>query len=270
LILGGAFDILHSNRASLLASLDQAMEQGELFREFKDQPQLFQDKIELDATYTVIDDISKMKRLRDEKELFGFYISSHPLADYRNRLEEQGYLSMKQAFKKTGKRNIRSVVVVQAIKTIRTKRGDTMAFITISDETGEMEAVIFPDLYREVNRFLEEEMLIYIKGKLESRNNTIQWLLSVIEPFTEQLIQKKESAQKQRLFIRYPKDEHYDNMLFIQSIADMYPGKVPIIVYHEEVRETYQLKQSYHVSAEEKCLAALRDRFGKSNVVFGE
>src|SRR5699024_2817201 len=49
LILAGTFDILHSNRASLLASLDQAMEQGDLFREFKDQPQLFQDKIDLDV-----------------------------------------------------------------------------------------------------------------------------------------------------------------------------------------------------------------------------
>src|SRR5699024_8054739 len=55
-ILGGTFDMLHPNRASLLASLDQAMEQGELFREFNDQPQLFQDKIALEATYTEIED----------------------------------------------------------------------------------------------------------------------------------------------------------------------------------------------------------------------
>src|SRR5699024_2508469 len=82
LILAGAFDILYDNRASLLASLDKAIEQGELFREFNDQPQLFQDKITIEYSYMDIDDFSKMKRLDDEKELFGFYISTHPLVDY--------------------------------------------------------------------------------------------------------------------------------------------------------------------------------------------
>lgn len=269
-ILAGAFDIFRSNRASLLASLDQAMEQGELFREFNDQPKLFQDKISLEATYTDIDDFSKMKRLADEKELFGFYISSHPLTDYRSKLADNGYVTMKGASQKIGKRNIRSVVVVQAIKTIRTKRGDPMAFLTLSDETAEMEAVVFPDLYRDVHRFLEEEMIIAITGNVESRNNALQWLLSGIKPFTEELLGNKQKKYKSRLFIRYPKNDHEVNIQTIQTVAKSFPGDIPIIVYHEDVKETYQLHHSYNVSADVKCLTALRERFGEKNVVLGE
>src|SRR5699024_2018613 len=51
LILAGAFDELYDNRASLLASIDTAMEQGALFREFSDVPSLFEDKLELETAY---------------------------------------------------------------------------------------------------------------------------------------------------------------------------------------------------------------------------
>lgn len=270
LILAGAFDILYDNRASLLASLDQAMEQGELFREFNDQPQLFQDKISLEDSYMDIDDFSKMKRLADEKELFGFYISTHPLVDYRKQLSRRGYINLNESMREIGKRQKQSVVVVQSIKTIRTKRGDPMAFLTISDETSEMEAVVFPDLYREVHRFLEEEMMIEITGKIESRNNTPQWILAKIEPSTGDSFQKEGQDTDKRLFIRYPKNEHHIKIQVIQSIAKSYPGNIPIIVYHEEVKETYQLHESYNVSADEDCLFALRKRFGEKNVILGQ
>lgn len=270
LIVAGTFDMLHSNRASLLASLDQAMDQGELFREFNDQPDLFEDKIALEASYTEINDFSKMKRLADEKELFGFYISSHPLADYRKHLQENGYVTMNEAAKKVSRRNIRSAAVVQAIKVIRTKRGDPMAFVTLSDETGEMEAVVFPDLYRDVNRFLEEETIIVLTGKIEMRNNTLQWLLSEIHPFEERLLEERQSSPAGRLFIRYPKTEHKANMKSVYSIAQEYPGKTPIIIHHEDVKETYQLHPSYAMSANENCLRALKKKFGEPNVVLGK
>src|SRR5699024_9396579 len=134
----------------------------------------------------------------------------------------------------------------------------------------EMEAVVFPDLYREVHRFLEEEMIIKVTGKIESRNNTVQWLLSVIKPFKEEMLLSKSKNNKKRLFIRFSKDEHYAGIQLIQSIAAKYPGKIPIIVYHEDVKETYQLHQSFDVSADEDCLSVLQARFGETNVVLSK
>lgn len=270
LIMAGTFDKHHSNRASLLASLDQAMEQGELFREFYGQPDLFQDKIALETRYTDIEDFGQMRRLADEKELFGFYISSHPLADYRRDLKQNGYICMDESPQKVGKQNIKSAAVIQAMKVIRTKRGDPMAFITLSDETDEMEAVIFPDLYRKVNRFLEEETIIMITGKIEARNNGLQWLLSDIQLFSDQSLPEKRSRQAERLFIRYPKKEHAQNLQVIKTIAGAYPGKTPIIIYHQEVKETYQLHSSYSMSANENCLRELKKTFGEANVALDE
>src|SRR5699024_2898897 len=65
LVMAGAFDEVYGNRASLLASIDQALEQGELFKEFSGQSSLFQDKLDLEENYVAIEDFSLMKKLAD-------------------------------------------------------------------------------------------------------------------------------------------------------------------------------------------------------------
>ncbi|MEC5421948.1 DNA polymerase III subunit alpha [Virgibacillus sp. C22-A2] len=265
LVLAGAFDETYANRASLLASIDQAIEQGDLFREFNDQSSLFQRKIELEANYVEIEDFSQIKKLSDEKELLGTYISSHPLKKHRQILRENGYISLKNAESLIGKRNIKSTGVVQAIKTIRTKRGDPMAFITIGDETGDMEAVLFPELYREVNRWLTEEMIIMFNGKIEQRNNRTQWLFSEVSQFDK--LQLKTNKKNQRLFIKLTEENSEQALNQLKTIASDYPGSTPIIIFHEEQRKTYQLANDYYLNPSYDCLEALTDYFGKRSVV---
>ncbi|OZU89737.1 DNA polymerase III subunit alpha [Virgibacillus indicus] len=265
LIMAGAFDETHSNRASLLASIDQAMEQGDLFREFNDQVSIFQDKIELEESYVSIEDFSQAKKLADEKELLGIYVSDHPLKSHRDKLRGNGFVTLKNAEKLTGKRNIKSAAIIQNIKTIRTKRGDPMAFITVSDETGDMEAVLFPDIYRDVSRWLNEEMLVMLEGKIESRNNRIQWLLSEIGTFDEDRLK---SVQQSRLFIKLTGQNSETALEKIKTIANLYPGNISIIIHHEKQKKTYQLANNYSINANYECLQAFRSYFGKENVVF--
>lgn len=264
LIMAGAFDETYPNRASLLASIDYAMEQGELFREFADQPSLFQDKMDLVATYVEIEDFSLMKKLADEKEFVGIYISSHPLANYREKLRGNGYVTLSQSNAKSGKRSINSAAIIQAIKTIRTKRGDPMAFITISDETSDMEAVIFPDVFRDVKRWLKEEEIVFIKGKIEARNNKHQWLIQEINQFNEEELETKNN---QRLFIKFSEKNSEDVLLILKEIASKYPGATPVIIHREDKKKTYQLASEYFMEVTNGCLRELRNYFGGANVV---
>ncbi|ASN05011.1 DNA polymerase III subunit alpha [Virgibacillus necropolis] len=264
LIMVGAFDDTYHNRASLLATIDHAMEQGELFREFADQPSLFQDKMDLEVTYVEIEDFSLMKKLADEKELVGIYISSHPLASYREKLRMSGYLTLNQANRMVGKRNVKSAVIIQSMKTIRTKRGDPMAFVTIGDETSEMEAVIFPDVFREVNRWLNEEVIILITGKIELRNNKNQWLVQEIHQFNEEDVKAKAN---QRLFVKFSEQNSEKVLLNMKEIAINHPGNTPVIIHREDKKQTYQLASEYFMEATRECLQELKGYFGEANVV---
>lgn len=264
LIIAGAFDPLYPNRASLLASLDQAMEQGELFREFSDQADLFQEKIELEVNYEAIEDFSVVRKLADEKELLGIYVSSHPLKEYREKLRANGVVSLKNAKKLIGKKHIKSAAIVQALKMIRTKRGDTMAFLTLSDEAEDMEAVVFPDLYRDVNQWLEEEMVVQFTGNITTRNNRVQWVLSEVTPFDQQVLNQKQTA---RLFIKLTEQDNEAALHVLKEAADKHPGRTPIIIYDPNKKQTYQLANDYRIQPNSECLKHLRQYFGKENVV---
>lgn len=265
LILAGAFDETYGNRASLLASIDQAVESGELFREFTDQPSLFQDQLDLEPNYVDIEDFTQIKKLSDEKELVGIYISSHPLVQYRNQLRENGYISLNHAETIETSKSYKSAVIIQGIKTIRTKRGEPMAFLTVSDETEDMDAVVFPELYRKESRYLVEEELIFISGKIETRNGKKQWLLSSIEPFDENKLDKE---VKQRLFIKTTEQTSKEALPVILKIAKVNPGSTPVIIYYEEQKKTYQLSKDYFIHVNRDALNSLIDYFGKSNVVY--
>jgi len=264
LIMSGAFDETYPNRASLLASIDQAIEQGELFREFSGQSMLFQNQIELEADYMSLEDFSQLKKLADEKELLGMYISSHPLKEHRKLLRANGYISLQQAINLVGKRNIRTAAVIQTIRIIRTKRGERMAFLTIGDEQTEMDAVVFPDLFRETSRFLEEEMVVMIRGKVEARNNKLQFVIEQLNLFEEEELTTQPA---QRLFIKSTGHGSADVLKMIKQTAIKYPGSTSVIVYDDDNKQSYQLTDAYTLHPDKHCLNELNDYFGKENVV---
>src|SRR5699024_6357319 len=264
LILAGTFDELYANRASLLASIDLAMEQGTLFREFSDMPRLFQNELELENTYVEIEDFTKMKKLAEEKELVGFYLSNHPLSEHRKQLRANGYISLNHASRLVGKRNIRAAATIQAVKTKRTKRGDPMAFLTLSDEKKEMEAVVFPDLFRKTKRWLGENKLIFLRGNIESRNNQIQFIVNEIKPFD---LKELKEIPDRRLFIKLVNQSSDEALLFIKKLALKFPGKTPVIVYHKSSNRTYQLSSEFYIHPTYDCMQSFYDYFTKNNVV---
>lgn len=264
LIRAGAFDGLHENRASLLASIDPAIEQGVLFREFNDESSLFRGAIELEASYVEIKDFSPVRKLTDEKKLLGVYVSSHPLKNYRGKLRANGFVTIANAEKLQEKNNVQSAVIVQSLKTIRTKRGDPMAFMIIGDETGDIEAVIFPELYRKISRWIEEEMLLFVRGKIESRNNRVQWLLGDISAFDAEALTQ---AKHCRLFIKLTEKRTEEALNWLRHTAAKYPGNTPVIIYHEASKQTYQLASEYFITPDRACMQLLKDYFGGSCVV---
>src|SRR5699024_12708145 len=68
LIRAGVFDSTYNNRRSLLDSVDQALEQAMLFKEFHEQPSLLEEQIDLRPQYADVEDMDLLEKLQDEKE----------------------------------------------------------------------------------------------------------------------------------------------------------------------------------------------------------
>jgi len=262
LILAGAFDEVYNNRASLLATIDPALEKAELFGEFSDQTSFFMEEGHSHEAYVKMEDFSQFNKLAYEKELLGIYVSSHPLSGYRVRLQHNGYISFREANQYTGRRNIKSAAVVHGLKKIRTKRGESMAFLDLGDENANMQGVVFPDLYRNVSRWLEEGMLVLINGKIEWRNDQLQWVITDIRPFNEEL-----EDQEAILFIQLTNQKEAEALSLLKEAAEKFPGKTPIIIYNAKKKQSYRLAASFSVDAMDACIRFFHTYFGNENVV---
>ena len=77
--------------------------------------------------------------------------------------------------------DVKAVFAIQGIKQIITKNNTEMAFLQIYDDSGKMDAVLFPDTYRRYKRVLTEGEIYLGRGKTEIRNNRIQFIINNME-----------------------------------------------------------------------------------------
>ena len=143
-----------------------------------------------------------------------------------------------------------------------------MAFITVSDESGEIEAVVFPALYREVNPILNESQIICVEGKVSFHDNAKQITVDNISSIDLENITKKVPSF---LYIKVTKEKHQKEVLsFLEDVANDNPGETMIILFNEYEKKTFKLTDDYHVKYNETVLKELKSYFGNKNVVFSK
>jgi DNA polymerase-3 subunit alpha len=154
LVQCGAFDSLHSARASVWASIDSALERAASLQRDRavGQESLFgglSDGAGLDAPKLVdAADWGERERLSFEKELLGFYVTGHPLSSVAPLLARFTDMTALTAIGK-GNREIRAGGLLTGLRETRTKRGQRMGFGTLEDLEGTFELVIFSEPFEQ-------------------------------------------------------------------------------------------------------------------------
>ncbi len=105
-----------------------------------------------------------------EKELLGLFVSGHPLDAFKDKLETIGTTIEGIKTLKEGQIAIAGGIV-EDIRAILTKKGDKMAFVKLTDMTGTLELVLFPEVFFASKEFFEApDRCIKVKGKISERN----------------------------------------------------------------------------------------------------
>jgi DNA polymerase-3 subunit alpha len=185
LIKIGAFDEL-AGRDELLLSLDRMMKFSADHHHASDigQMSLFGggdvsagDALTL-SHVPVEKQTPSREKLRWEKELVGLYVSEHPLNALVDKIKHLPNLKFSEALRREGEQvNGRSVAIaglVVAIRPITTKKGDTMAVVTIEDLQGNIDCVLFPRTWSDYQKFVGENRLVIIRGKADTSRGDIQ------------------------------------------------------------------------------------------------
>ncbi|MBI5400716.1 MAG: DNA polymerase III subunit alpha [Candidatus Yonathbacteria bacterium] len=105
-----------------------------------------------------------------ERELLGLYVSGHPLDHHRDKLEKIGNTVVGIKKLKDGAVAVAGGIV-EDIRHTLTKKGDKMAFVKLTDTTGTIELVLFPEAFFAHKEFFEiPDRCIKVKGKISERN----------------------------------------------------------------------------------------------------
>jgi len=182
LVKCGACDCLGRNRAQLWSVLDEAAGMAQRRQKEKEQKQLSMFEMIAETTgeddgfdivYPDIGDWDQKERLANEKECLGFYITGHPLDNYRQILKSCTNITAAGVLAATAERDVLIGGTVAGLKQITTKKGDPMAFVTFEDQTGSIEIIVFTDVYRQARPLLQGEQPLLVKGRLaiESENS---------------------------------------------------------------------------------------------------
>lgn len=115
------------------------------------------------------DPASGYKKLQWEKETLGLYVSSHPLAGLRKYISKKARLIDSLNGDDVG-RKITVAGIVEQSKILHTKKGESMAIVTIEDPTGKMEAMFFPRTYAQFKETIEKpDSILVMAGTLDQR-----------------------------------------------------------------------------------------------------
>jgi DNA polymerase-3 subunit alpha len=186
-IKAGALDGFKIHRASLCAALDDALEQGSSLQKHLDENQpSFSDLLgggdstfnQRKITYPDKERWPRLEELKYEKDTIGFFVTGHPLDDFQSELDRYTTMTVGECLTATSaKPEVLIGATLAALREIFTKRGDRMAFATLEDQQGQIEAVIFSDIYLESEGVLKSDEPIWVKGALEIGEGGTQKLL---------------------------------------------------------------------------------------------
>ncbi len=171
LIYSGCFDNLGYNKRTLINNIDVIINYGEI-------GSLLQD--ELKPVIETIEDFEQDEQMNLELEMFGFYISNHPITKYKVKYKTP---SINEIEKMLGK-NVELVLLVKRISEIITKKGDKMCFMTGLDETSSVDLTLFPRIY-EKSIGIHKSDIIHVFGTVEKRYDKIQIIVNNIEILKE-------------------------------------------------------------------------------------
>lgn len=172
LIFAGAMDGFGLHRAALMGNLESALHAANQMHKNAGlgQSDLFSDELshqDLDilAPNEAFPQWSDQVRLNNEKLSLGLYLTGHPITQYETELAE--IITHKIGHLRAGGRGEKQIIagLLIGLRTMQTKRGDKMAFVTLEDRSGRQEVAIFADLYQEVRDLLKKDILMIVQGE---------------------------------------------------------------------------------------------------------
>ena len=274
LIRAGAMDKLGAGRAQLMASIDKAVQQADqqsrndaagmmdMFGEMLESSGEGEDPY---ADVAHVREWPEKERLKGEKDTLGIYLTGHPFDEYER--EVRRFVRNSIADLKPNKSPQRVAGLVVAQRTMKTRTGSTMCFITLDDRSARIEATLFSEAFFENRELLQSDQVIVVEGQVSHDDYSGQMKMRV-SSVMDVATARQQFSRGIRLALHA---EQLQNGLLDKLDDTLRPfrneGSPVWIEYSSaEARTRIELGESWRVQPDDNLLFELRHLVGEKSV----
>ncbi len=280
LIRSGALDALGPaghlgyQRAVMLAAMEEAMKLAEQRARDADSGMvdLFGDNT-ADSTpemgyhsFAAVRGFSVKQRLQGEKDTLGLYLTGHPVDEYAAEL--QHFVKDRICDLKPSRDNQLVAGLVVGLRTMRNKRGDSMAFLVLDDRSGRIEVAVFADQFREYRDKMAKDAVLVVEGLvteddysggLKMRVQRISTLCEARQRYLKELVINLDTERLARR-----------GVAALEEILTPYRrGQCPLQIHYRGASAAgdIALAGSWCVAPEDELLHQLRENYGPDSLL---
>ena len=282
MIKSGAFDNLETKRRSMMDGVEGILKsvESEARRNLDGQIDLFG---ALDGEQESGRNVYKLPDsgeeypydilLQMEKEVSGLYLSGHPLDHYRPVIEKVSTCRISELVGENAhaydKQNVTLVCTVVRTKTINTKAGGMMAFITVEDLSGSMEVLAFPKVLLAASEAVHDNAVVVIKGRVSYKEDEPSKLIADsivdVECYEPDKIKTDIKSTKNGLWLKLSsmRSESFEET---KNLLQIFEGNFPVYMYFEDTKQRMLAPKSLWCTQSDLLVSELERVLGAGNV----
>lgn len=282
MIKSGAFDNLETKRRSMMDGVEGILKsvESEARRNLDGQIDLFG---ALDGEQESGRNVYKLPDsgeeypydilLQMEKEVSGLYLSGHPLDHYRPVIEKVSTCRISELVGENAhaydEQNVTLVCTVVRTKTINTKAGGMMAFITVEDLSGSMEVLAFPKVLLAASEAVHDNAVVVIKGRVSYKEDEPSKLIADsivdVERYEPDKIKTDIKSTKNGLWLKLSsmRSESFEET---KNLLQIFEGNFPVYMYFEDTKQRMLAPKSLWCTQSDLLVSELERVLGAGNV----
>ena len=282
LIKSGAFDRMGCKRSQLMEVFGQVLDgiAASRKRNVEGQLDLFgmgggeAEQAALPALHLAnIPEYTPQQLMTMEKEVTGLYLTGHPMDAYREAARRRGAVTIGSILSDFAREDgptvyrdgqmVKVAGVISTYKTRTTRNNTLMAYVSLEDDTGGMELLVFARALDQSGGYIRENQAILASGRISVRDEKEPQLMAdEIRPLDTPEAEERREAGERKLFIRLPGLDD-PRTRKVKLALSFFPGEQPVVLYYQDIRKRSKGYCMIHPS----LLADLRERLGEENVV---
>ncbi len=260
LIKAGAFKSINPNRAQLLQMLDPCYCHGQNVQKDLNSSQVSLFEIGEDAGFDIkdvtidtpdIEDFTDKEKLALEKEYLGYYVSGHPLDEYKSTIKKRVKYQISDLPNLRDRMRMRIAGIITKAERKPTKKGQTMAYCTLEDLSGEIEVLVFPNTLEKYYDLVGADQYVIIDGTLQLQEDGIKFFAEKISELNK---------EKDDILILEFKNKLTENSIFteLQELFMEYKGDTKVILRFPDLKKEMILPRDNWVNLESALISKLQ------------